>query len=96
MPGFANRGGGRGFWGWGRGGGGGGRRRQPNRFWAAGPQPAVMPPPVGYAGPAVPAATREQELDALKGQAGYLEDSLEGIKKRIEELESAVSGKTEA
>lgn len=31
--------------------------------------------------------SREQELDTLKGQAEYFEDSLDGIKKRIEELE---------
>jgi len=27
-------------------------------------------------------------LDALKGQAEYFEDALEGIKKRIQELEA--------
>ena len=32
--------------------------------------------------------TREQEADMLKGQAEYFEDALEGIKKRIAELES--------
>jgi predicted nucleic acid-binding Zn-ribbon protein len=30
---------------------------------------------------------KEQEIDALKGEAEYLEDALEGIRKRIEELE---------
>jgi hypothetical protein len=35
--------------------------------------------------------TAQQELDGLKGQAEYLEDSLAGIKKRIEELESQKS-----
>jgi hypothetical protein len=32
--------------------------------------------------------TKEQELDGLKGQAEYFEDALEGIKKRIEELQA--------
>ena len=33
------------------------------------------------------AVTKQQELDALKGQTEYLEDSLAGIKTRMEELE---------
>ncbi len=50
--------------------------------------------PYAYGGtPFAPAITPQQELDALKGQAEYLEDSLDGIKKRIEELESQKSGK---
>jgi len=32
--------------------------------------------------------TREQELDTLKSQAEYLEDSLDGIRKQIEELQT--------
>jgi hypothetical protein len=32
--------------------------------------------------------TREQELDGLKGEAEYLQDALDGIRKRIEELEA--------
>ena len=46
-----------------------------------GPWPYTGP----YAAPVGPAATKEQELDALKGQAEYFEDALEGIRKRIEE-----------
>ena len=47
----------------------------------------------GFAAPAfshanVPTMTKEQELDSLKGEAEYLTQSLEGIKKRIEDLES--------
>lgn len=42
---------------------------------------------VSYNAPYGQAATKQQELDALKGQAEYLEDSLEGIKARMEELE---------
>jgi len=94
-------GGGRGL-GWGRGRGGGRGRRGwlygagftgwpvaavrgtaiPAAPWTTGPyaQPYVQP----Y----VPAATREQEIEALKGQAEYFEDILDGLRRRIEELES--------
>jgi len=30
----------------------------------------------------------DQDLNSLKGQAEYLEDALDGIRKRIEELEA--------
>ena len=47
--------------------------------------------PYAYGGaPFTPGLT---ELDALKGQAEYLEDSLEGIKKRMEEIESQKGAK---
>ncbi len=50
--------------------------------------------PYAYGGaPFAPGLTAQQELDGLKGQAEYLEDSLDGIKKRIEELESQKSSK---
>ena len=100
VPGYMNPVGGRGYWGWGRGGGGWGRR---NRFYATGLtgwQRAGMgglgygsPPAYGapYAAPVAPAATRQQELDALKGQAEYFEDTLDGIRKRIDELEKAAA-----
>ena len=108
VPGFMNPIGGRGFWGWGRGRGGGrGWRRW---FYATGlpgwqraamgmpayggpPVPAGQAPP--YAPPFAPATTPEQELDALKGQAEYLEDALEGMKKRIEELQTEAAEKPE-
>jgi hypothetical protein len=32
--------------------------------------------------------TREQQLDLLKGQAEYLEDALDGIRKQMEEVEA--------
>ena len=32
--------------------------------------------------------TKDQELDMLKGQAEYFEDTLEGIKERMVELET--------
>jgi len=100
VPGFMNPIGGRGFWGAGRGGGGWGRR---NQFYAtgltgwqraAGGYPAfggAMPYGAPNAMPFPPTMTAQQELDGLKGQAEYLEDALDGIKKRIEELE--VKGK---
>ncbi len=86
-----------GFWGWGRGRGGGRGRR--GWFYARGfagwPVAAVpgttVPPswPAGsYAPPYAPAMTREQEVEALKGQAEYFEDVLDGLRRRIEELES--------
>ena len=102
VPGYANPVGGRGMgMGWGRGGGWGRR----NWFYATGlPGWARagygMPAYGGAAGPyaygGVPFAsglTAQQELDGLKGQAEYLEDALDGIKKRIEELESQKSSK---
>ena len=69
-------------------------------IWPAG-SPAMgmgaygVPPayPTPYAAPFGPAATKEQELDALKGQAEYFEDALDGIKKRIDELQAAPSKK---
>ena len=49
-----------------------------------------MPYAAPHGAPFAPTMTREQEMDALKGQAEYFEDALEGIKKRIEELEAKV------
>lgn len=96
VPGFANPIPGRGYGGRGRGGGFGRR----NRFygtgipgWArAGAGPPVWDGTVnapGYGGaPYAPGVTPQQELDALKGQAEYLTDALEDIKKRIDEIET--------
>ena len=39
-------------------------------------------------GPYAPGVAPEQELKALKGQTEYLEDALDGIKKRIDEIEA--------
>jgi hypothetical protein len=108
MPGFANPipgrglgfGGGRGF-GFGRGSGlgfRGGRGWGGNwrTHYAAPVYPyntaygAAIPP---YGAPYGGWPTREQESDMLKGQAEYLEDALEGIKKRITELETASNQK---
>jgi hypothetical protein len=51
---------------------------------------------VPYVAPAYPygaAPTPQQETDMLKGQAEYFEDALEGIKKRIAELEAKTEEK---
>jgi len=84
-----------GFGAWGRGFWGGGRGWR-NMYYATGLtgwQRAGMGAPAfggfaPYVAPFAPTATRQQELDMLKGQAEYFEDALEGIKKRIGELES--------
>jgi predicted nucleic acid-binding Zn-ribbon protein len=41
-----------------------------------------------YAAPYPAAPTREQQIEALKGQAGYMESELEAVRKRIEALEA--------
>jgi hypothetical protein len=99
MPGYANPVGGRGLWGRGCGGGRGGRGWR-NQFYATGVPgwqraamgyPAFgggMPNAAPYAVPFAPTMGPEQQLDALKGQAEYFADALEGIRKRIEELEA--------
>jgi hypothetical protein len=102
VPGYMNPVGGRGMgMGWGRGGGWGRR----NWFYATGlpgwqragygmPAYGGGISPYAYSGVSpAPAITPQQELDGLKGQAEYLEDALDGIKKRIEELESQKSNK---
>ena len=94
-PGYANPVGGPGYGGWGR----------RNWYYAAGLpgwarvgyglpawDGAVNPNAYGSA-PFAPAITPQQELDGLKGQAEYLEDALDGIKKRIDKLESQKSSK---
>ena len=92
-----------GFGAFGRGRGGGRGRR--NRFYATGLTgwqragmgaygvPTAYPMP--QAAPFGPAATVQQELDALKSQAEYFGDALEGIRKRIEELQAEAPEKTE-
>lgn len=94
MPGYANPIPGRGFgFGGGRGfgrGGGWGRR---NGFFATGltgwqrANMGTAPYPV-YGTPYGQTPTQEQELEMLKGQSDYLKDTLDGVKKRMSELES--------
>ena len=109
VPGYANPVAGRGMgMGWGRGFRGGGFGRGRGFGWAGagygvpawggaanpyvGGGAAAVPYAYGGA-PFAPGLTAQQELDNLKGQAEYFEDSLDGIKKRIEELESQKSSK---
>jgi hypothetical protein len=97
VPGYVNPVYGRGFWGWGRGRGSGrGRRRWPYAPGFTGwppvalgwPAPTSAWPAGSYVSPFVPAAmTRQQEVDALKGQAEYFEGVLDGLRSRIEALE---------
>ena len=97
VPGYMNPVAGRGFGGFGRGRGRGGGWGRRNWFYATGLpgwQRAAMGAPAfgapgAYAAPFGPAVTKEQELDALKGQAEHLADALEGIRKRIEEVEAS-------
>ena len=49
--------------------------------------PQYQVPPAYYTAPYSAGMNPEQELDALKGQVEYFEDALEGITKRIQELE---------
>jgi len=85
-PGFMNFAPARGFFGRGRGCGGRGWRNWFHATGLTGRQRA------GWGWPLAqwPSAgmVRDQELNALKGQAEYLEDTLEGMRKRIEELEA--------
>jgi len=87
VPGFANPISGRGGWGWGRGfGWGRGRGRGwgygfgaagwPQANWA--PVAAPMTPP-----------SKEEQAQALKEQAEYLEQSLSEIKQRLAGLEES-------
>ena len=95
MPGYMNPMGGSdlGPWGCGRGGGRGwrhGYRATGLPGWArAGYGMLAWGDPMGayaggFAGPPAP----EQEIQALRGQAEYLEGALDDVKKRIEQLEA--------
>jgi len=94
VPGYMNPIGGRGYWGRGRGGGRGWRHGYyatglPG--WARAPMdaPAWGGPVTSYAPQAGPVApTAEQELDGLKKQAEYFQETLGQINRRIEQLEA--------
>ena len=97
VPGYMNPIPGRGYFGRGFGGGGWGRR---NLFYATGltgwQRAAGYPTPGGlypYGAPVPPTVTKEQELDALKSQAEYFENTLKGIQERIEELQTETKKK---
>ena len=85
VPGYMNPAGGRAY------GGGFGRGRGMGRGFGRGFGWARAGYGYGASVPFPAAVTAQQELDSLKGQAGYLSDTLEGIKKRIEELEAQKS-----
>jgi len=96
VPGYANPVGGRGMgMGFGRGRGGGFGRGRGFGWGRAGYGLSAYGGavnPYAYGGvPFAPTVAPQQELDSLKGQAEYLEDALDGIKKRIEELDSQKS-----
>ena len=109
VPGFMNPMQGGGYGGWGRGmgrgrGGGGGRGRR-NGFYATGmpgwarfgagfPAGAGAPygAPMAY-GPVPQQVSVEQEMEALKGQAQYMEDALGEIRKRMAEMETEAKKK---
>ena len=93
VPGYANPVGGRGYWG--RGGGfgrgrgfGWGRAGYGIPAWDAAGYPSAP-----YPAPFAQAPTPENELAELKQQADYFQDSLDEIKKRMEELDSQKSSK---
>ena len=85
VPGYLKSIPGRGFRGWGRG--------WRNRYYATGLPGWVR---FGYAAPypygvtyPPQEETPQQEIEMLKGQAEYFEETLDGIRKRIAELEAA-------
>ena len=87
MPGYANQGGGRGMgMGWRRGMGRGGGRGWRHWFYATG-IPGWARAGYGFSGLAAPPLAAEQELDGLKQQAEYLQESLSHVSERIEQLE---------
>jgi hypothetical protein len=91
VPGFANPIPGRGAWRTGRGNFGGGRGRR-NMYYATG-VPGWMRFGVDpYAAQSnFSNQTHEQELEYLKEQSDHLQNALENISKRIDELEKDVS-----
>jgi hypothetical protein len=106
VPGYMNPVGGRGFFGRGRGGGWGRRNwyyatglpgwaRAGYGWpaWGGYAGGAYGGYPAAFAGGFPAAPTSEQEQQTLKQQAEYLQQSLDDINKRIEELESQKSSK---
>jgi len=100
-PGFVNPIPGRGFGRFGRRySGGWGRRHWFDATGLAGWQRAAMGLPVYgepsggfpvYAATHSPPITEQQQLDVLRGQVQYFEETLEGIRERIRELEAKAS-----
>ncbi len=92
VPGYMNPVSGYGFGrGWGRGMGRGlGFRgsRARGGYWGAPYGAAAYGYGVPYQAPYGAGPSAEQELNSLKSQAEYIQDTLEGITKRIQELEA--------
>jgi Family of unknown function (DUF5320) len=94
VPGYMNPARGGGFRGGGSWGGGRGWRHWyyatglPGWARAGMGMPAWGAVPYPYAGPAGPVMPAEAEVDALKAQAGYLEQTLESLRHRIQKLEN--------
>jgi hypothetical protein len=93
MPGYMNPIPGGGFWGWGGRGGGRGWRHWyyatglPGWARAAWGLPPWGAAPYPYAAPIPSEAAPEAELETLKAQAGFLERTLQALRRRIEKLE---------
>ncbi len=88
VPGYMNPAGGRAFGGrWGRGGAGGGRGWRYMYYAAglAGWARAEVGPAYGF--PPTPTWTKGQETEALRAQARSMEEALESINQRLQELE---------
>ena len=89
VPGYMNPAGGAGWvnpiGGRGYRGGGRGWARAGYGYPAWGP---AVSPYATYAGPVAPTVTAPQELDALRQQAEYFQDTLDEVNKRIDELEA--------
>jgi len=51
-----------------------------------------MPQAAAQVGPVGGAMSAEQQINALKDQAGYFEETLDSIRKRIEELQANNKG----
>ena len=92
-PGYANPIGGRGYWGRGRGFGRGfgwGRGAYGGPAWGGYANPYAVYA-MGYPAAFGAAPDPEQEQAALRQQSQYLQESLDAINKRIEELEGQKS-----
>ena len=86
MPGFTNSTGGRGFFGRGRGIGLGRGRGFRNRFYNN-TMYGGMSPNINYN----PAISKEEEMNILKNQAKFMQDEINTINDRINELEKETS-----
>jgi len=95
MPGMGFGFGRGGFWGRGRGGGRGGGRGWRHWYYATGlPGWARGGYPFGYGAPYAPVElTGEQEMEALREHAKFLEKSLAEVKKSISDLEASAKEK---